>query len=120
MALINCPNCGKEISDKATTCIHCGKILKEDMQTTVYQTASNNSMVNDTPPPTYLWFSAIMILFNLIFGIIMCILSMQVKSKWAQGNVEGAKKLSKWVLILNLIFLITSIIVIIFALSFSL
>lgn len=24
MALINCPECGKEISDKATTCIHCG------------------------------------------------------------------------------------------------
>ena len=25
MALIKCNNCGKEISDKATTCIHCGK-----------------------------------------------------------------------------------------------
>ena len=25
MALIKCNNCGKEISDKATTCIHCGE-----------------------------------------------------------------------------------------------
>ena len=24
MALIKCPECGKEISDKATNCIHCG------------------------------------------------------------------------------------------------
>ncbi|MDE7020981.1 MAG: zinc-ribbon domain-containing protein [Lachnospiraceae bacterium] len=24
MALINCPECGKEISDKSETCIHCG------------------------------------------------------------------------------------------------
>ena len=24
MALINCPECGKEVSDRASTCIHCG------------------------------------------------------------------------------------------------
>ena len=24
MALINCPECGKSVSDKATVCIHCG------------------------------------------------------------------------------------------------
>ena len=24
MALIKCPECGKEISDKAAACIHCG------------------------------------------------------------------------------------------------
>lgn len=24
MALITCPNCGEQISDKAKTCIHCG------------------------------------------------------------------------------------------------
>lgn len=29
MALINCPECNKEVSDKAETCIHCGfPILK--------------------------------------------------------------------------------------------
>ena len=25
MALIKCNECGKEISDKATKCVHCGK-----------------------------------------------------------------------------------------------
>ena len=29
MALINCPECGKEISDKASACIHCGFPLSE-------------------------------------------------------------------------------------------
>lgn len=29
MALIECPNCGKEISDKAKDCIHCGYNLEE-------------------------------------------------------------------------------------------
>lgn len=30
MAMIKCPECGQEISDKAKKCIHCGKILVED------------------------------------------------------------------------------------------
>ena len=29
MALINCPECGKEISDKATNCPHCGYPISE-------------------------------------------------------------------------------------------
>ena len=29
MALISCPQCGTQISDKAEKCIHCGYILKE-------------------------------------------------------------------------------------------
>lgn len=29
MALINCPECGKEVSDKASVCIHCGFPLDE-------------------------------------------------------------------------------------------
>ena len=31
MAIINCPECGKEISDKSETCIYCGYPLKESM-----------------------------------------------------------------------------------------
>ena len=32
MAIINCPECGKEISDRAETCIYCGYPLKEPMK----------------------------------------------------------------------------------------
>lgn len=31
MAMINCPKCGQEISDKAKKCIHCGKVLVEEV-----------------------------------------------------------------------------------------
>ena len=27
MAMIKCPECGQEISDKAKKCVHCGEIL---------------------------------------------------------------------------------------------
>ncbi len=30
MALISCPECGKQISDKAAVCIHCGYALNEE------------------------------------------------------------------------------------------
>ena len=29
MALINCPDCGREVSDRAAACIHCGCPLKD-------------------------------------------------------------------------------------------
>ncbi len=34
MALILCPECGKEISDKAKACPNCGMPLSEEMQGT--------------------------------------------------------------------------------------
>lgn len=34
MALIKCPNCGQDISDKAKKCVHCGKILIDDKPAT--------------------------------------------------------------------------------------
>ncbi len=34
MAMIKCPECGQEISDKAKKCVHCGKILINDTPVT--------------------------------------------------------------------------------------
>lgn len=31
MALINCPECSKEVSDKADACVHCGCPLKKEI-----------------------------------------------------------------------------------------
>ena len=30
MALMKCPECGKEVSDQSETCIHCGYSLKKE------------------------------------------------------------------------------------------
>lgn len=32
MALIKCPECGKEVSDKATSCVHCGYPINSSSQ----------------------------------------------------------------------------------------
>ena len=112
MALINCPNCGKEISDKATACIHCGERLIEEVQPAIPQPTSRVSVENGTPPPNYIWLSVINIfLGGIIFGLIMLMMSLQVKPMWAKGNEDGARKQSKAVLILNLVFIFLSIII---------
>ena len=44
MALIKCPECGKDVSDTAKSCIHCGYVLKEDIvaQPQSFATAPKN------------------------------------------------------------------------------
>lgn len=52
MALIKCPECGKEISDKAPSCIHCGFPISETAPVEdVTRAANTNSTSYDTPPP---------------------------------------------------------------------
>ena len=39
MALITCPECGKEISDKSTVCVHCGFYNKKYVQNEIKEVA---------------------------------------------------------------------------------
>ena len=41
MALINCPECGRRVSDKALSCVHCGYPLKAEIQEEEYKNAIN-------------------------------------------------------------------------------
>lgn len=43
MAIINCPECGKEVSDKAKVCIHCGYPL-EEMNSAKYKCSINENI----------------------------------------------------------------------------
>ena len=54
MALIHCPECGKEISDKAITCIHCGYPLKEVGQTKEQEKTAQIFIKNSTGYDLYL------------------------------------------------------------------
>ena len=67
MALIKCPECGKDVSDKAAACIHCGYPLAESVsseQEKVVKILSSAyaapKSVAPTPTPTnkFLLFSA--------------------------------------------------------------
>ena len=54
MALIKCPECGKEISDKAAACIHCGCPLDNANPTpeSKYDTSEPKESVNNAPQKT--------------------------------------------------------------------
>lgn len=45
MALITCPKCGKQVSDKAEKCIHCGYVFHESNQ----ENSVNNILQRDIP-----------------------------------------------------------------------
>ena len=44
MALIKCPECGKEISDKATCCIHCGCPMYYIIKKTILTNTTKNEI----------------------------------------------------------------------------
>lgn len=45
MALITCPECGKQISDKAPACIHCGYPLQEQPPVTTAAVSNSKKVV---------------------------------------------------------------------------
>ena len=45
MALIKCPDCGKEVSDKAEVCINCGRPLKETKNPSVEKSILNKDAI---------------------------------------------------------------------------
>lgn len=47
MAIINCPECGKEVSDKAKNCVHCGRVLIEDVQPKKFCAECGNEISTD-------------------------------------------------------------------------
>ena len=56
MALFKCPECGREISDKASACPHCGcpvtTVLYQDMNTITDKSLTNPQNSEAVPPPT--------------------------------------------------------------------
>ena len=49
MALIECPECGKQISDKSEVCIHCGYPLAEDNMCFINGTKYDLSFIKEYP-----------------------------------------------------------------------
>lgn len=51
MALISCDNCGKEVSDQAETCIHCGATIKKEFTTSQEETTLKPSESSESETP---------------------------------------------------------------------
>lgn len=79
MAIIKCPECGENVSDTCTTCIHCGYKLKQPQQTSTVvpddNSATNISQSRSIQTPKYFYAISMVVLFvvfilNLV-GIII-------------------------------------------------
>lgn len=68
MALIKCPECGKEISSKAKMCIHCGYPLEELNNIVSSETVEDYDLYN---PPLITQKYQVIVLLSL-FIIIIC------------------------------------------------
>ncbi|HEX7122385.1 MAG TPA: zinc-ribbon domain-containing protein [Gemmatimonadaceae bacterium] len=53
MPLIQCPDCGKQISDAAPTCIHCGRPIQQIMQQEQQAPASSGPGVGTVAAGTF-------------------------------------------------------------------
>ena len=50
MALIKCPECGKDVSDQATTCIHCGYPLRKHTEQKVVSAVAQEPSLKSIKP----------------------------------------------------------------------
>jgi len=106
MALINCPECGREISDKATVCPHCGVVINSTSDGNQNsQSNQMNSPQQEVQPPvcpkTWLVESILVtLLCCLPFGIVGIVYSSKVSSKFDAKLYDEAKRASdeagKW------------------------
>ena len=71
MALIQCPNCGREISDKATKCIHCKLILKDDYSKIDNSMGVQNGNSKAAKSSSSIVLIIVIIIF-LVFTMTMC------------------------------------------------
>ena len=76
-----CKNCGKEIDDKATVCIHCGVPTANAQQTQVVAPAPNNGFAIAGFVLSFFSFAA-------LIGLILSIVGLR-KSKTPEFNGKG-------------------------------
>lgn len=91
MALIKCPECDKEISDSAQSCVHCGYPLNKDATEAKPQAEANMAVIQKgkSPVKDRKIITVITIILSIIplLGVISFILWRILKSK-GKSNVE--------------------------------
>lgn len=124
---MNCPNCGTSNLDNASVCVNCGRSLSGGASSSYTPpppppssfTGSSSSAVG-TPPPNYLWQSIVVTLCCCLpLGIVSIIFAAQVNSKWAQGDVAGARDASQKAKMFAMIGAAIGLVIIILSLIFN-
>jgi len=116
MALIYCPECGKQISDKAVRCPNCGRDMTQggEVQQVQQQTHQPMNQYGQQPmnqygqqqmppcPKTYLVESILVTIFCcVVFGVLAIVKAAKVSSAYSAGNydeaLEASEAAKKWV-----------------------
>lgn len=70
MALIKCPECGKEVSDKATKCIHCGNPFNVSINTFEAKAPPVQAKKNRTVVKILVWIFVAFVLLAVIITLL--------------------------------------------------
>ena len=93
MALIKCPECGKEVSDTCETCIHCGYRLKNvakiEPQADDFVIGKRSGVNNDQTTAIVLIIVGVVLLWGIV-GIILLIIGLYMLSQNKQIKHECA------------------------------
>ena len=101
MALINCPECGKEISDKSTACVHCGCPISTVVNAQYNQQQNTIDYGNKEPRKNR---KKHVILFTIITFIIIVLVTIigilnnsgdKIDTKCNAGHSKGSWELTK-------------------------
>ena len=89
MALIKCPECGKEISDTADTCIHCGYHIEHSVATKAdtYVLANRTKSSDDNQIVAIVLIIIGAITVPAVVGIILLVFGISMLSKKGDSNV---------------------------------
>lgn len=82
MALIKCPECGKEISDQAQSCPNCGYPINNAQQPPVADFQTSDTATTASPPPKKK--GALKI--ALAIGVLVVIAAVAAFAFWSSGN----------------------------------
>ena len=91
MALIKCPECGKELSDKARTCVQCGYVLNDDNNTPEQSNTMEQSSTTEKTNATNKKKGVLVIAIACMVLVAAFVVIMLVRSD-KSGNTDNSGK----------------------------
>lgn len=88
MALIKCPECGKEISDKASSCLSCGYPINS---TQVEMEQDRVNVRGKNKGKIFLTFGGVLFLVSMVFGISTSNAELALRAKKLTRGLYGSE-----------------------------
>ena len=101
MALIKCPECGKEISDKASACIHCGYPISNIIENETKDNIQDEIIFKNNKSNKILYISLVVAAI-IIFILTICLIPKDEKKQEEDHNEEYSTEIKSDKLIIDL------------------